>query len=191
MAIFGQGGPRGTSGLRVSVDNLATLRAAMSEIERGMKTPANKFMREASYDIAEKILAPELRKTAAASPLIISRRFADTINPVRDRLVTVQIGGKYAKLSGLKRNVGDVKAAGGGRYGRNGTRLRTTRNYNTTLAWASEFGPYAGAPINYYGVPRNERGYWVQPAIRNVLDETKKRWNDAIQQMARRYSRFR
>ena len=188
MAIFGQGGPRGTSGLRVSVDNLATLRAAMSEIERGMKTPANKFMREASYDIAEKILAPELRKSAAASPMIMSRRFAETINPRRDRLVTVQIGGRYAQLSGLKRGVGNKKAEGGSSYG---SRLRTTRNYNTTLAWGSEFGPYPGASINRYGVPRNNRGYWVLPAIRNVLDETKKRWNDAIQEMARRYSRFR
>ena len=185
---FSAGGPRAKGGFSMQVYGLTEIQKGIAEVERGMKTQANREMRAASKDIAQKILMPELHRTAQASPMELSRRYADTMRPLSDRVVGVAVGARLPNLSGLKRGIG---AAKGGEVRGAYSRQRTTRNYATTLAWASEFGPYPGSSINRYGVPRREGGYWAQIAVDNKLDDIVDRWRKALSDMLLKYSRYR
>ena len=195
MAIFdligsgvSAGGPRGKGGFSMQVTGVSTIQKAMKEVEDGLRMNGNREMRAASKDMAEKILIPALAKSAQSSPMELSRRFVPTMRAKSDRVVTVTVGATLPSLSGLRRGIGSAKAGGiRGAY----PRERTTRNYATTLAWASEFGPYPGSAVNRYGVPRNKSGYWVQPAIEETIDDIRDRWMKALSSMLAKYSRFR
>ena len=149
--------------------------------------------------LAHDLLVPQMKRTARSAPVPIARAMAETARAKSDRLIMVQVGGVNPPLRGFKRGVGVKRAKG-----RTGGNMRdaTSRTYRTTLAWGSEFGPKGGrrqpsrgentprGPVNHYKVPRNERGYWVLPAVEDVMVKAQDRWDDALQAVVDKYIRF-
>lgn len=164
------------------------------------KLAANREMRAAAKSIAQDLLVPQMKRTARSAPVPIARAMAETARAKSDRLIMVQVGGVNPPLSGFKRGVGVKRAKG--RSGGAG-RDATSRTFRTTLAWGSEFGPKGGRhrpsgpsgvpmrPVNHYRVPRNERGYWVLPAVEDVMVKAQDRWEAALEAVIDRYIRFR
>ena len=191
MPLWSQGGARGGAGFTVSVNGLTELRDAMDKIEKGLRSPANKYIKRAATEIAELDLMPELRKTASQTPTGLAAAYAaNSMSVKKDRLVSVRIGGKHPGIRGLKKGIGEKKATAP-KFGKpGGRRLATTRNYQTTLAWGSEMGPYGQSTQDTYAMPRKNSGYWVQPAIRNTLPELKRRYTAALQDMVNRYTGY-
>lgn len=184
--IFSFGMPgRGSGGFNVAFQNLELVRDILGEVESGMQDQANKEMRDAAQQIA-KSLIPAMKSMAAMSPMPIAPALAETARAKRDRMVVVQVGGVNPKLSGFK----GYRRAGRRNIG-GGARESNSRNYRTTLAWASEMGPYPGSAINRFGVPRRESGYWVQPAIQSNLDRAKAEYEAALDKIVRTRSRYR
>lgn len=191
---------RDRAGLGVTFQNANLVQTIMAEIEDGLGKEANRFLRDASQDIARDVLIPQLKRAARSSPMRMARAFADTAVPRRDRIVMVQIGGRTPALAGIKRGVGigkvgDRKTAGG--------RAATTRNVVAGMAWGSEYGPFpnsrarrkdgtAGADKNTYGQPRRDpQGYWVTQAVTNALPEAHRRYSLAIERMIAAYGKYR
>ena len=162
---------------------------------------ANREMRAAAQAIGRDLLIPQMKRTARSSPTKIARAMAETARAKSDRLIMVQVGGVNPALSGFRRGVG-VKRANG-RSSSSG-RDASSRTFRTTLAWGSEFGPAGGRrqpsrgdniparPVNHYRVPRlnpdGGRGYWVLPAVENVMVKAQDRWEDALNAIVDRYT---
>lgn len=178
---FGQG-KSGGSGFRVTFQNLDLLNRKVAELENGLRVQANKEMRDAAQNIARSLI-PSIQAMAAMSPNPIAPALAATARAKRDRMVMVQIGGVNPKLSGFKRGVGIKRMSPTTRSRLKGGRDATSRNYRTTLAWASEMGPYPGSAFNRFRVPRRESGYYVQPAINASMDRAIKEYSDAIERI--------
>jgi hypothetical protein len=177
------------TGVSVTFQNAERVQHIMGEIEAGLKSEANRFIRDASQDIARDVLIPQLKRTARSSPMKMARAFAETAKPRRDRIVMVQIGGSTPALRGIKRGIGGKKV--GTRKTRGG-RSATTQTIVAGLAWGSEYGPYPGAERNTYGQPRRDpEGYWVTQAVANALPEAQKRYSVAFEKMITTYSRYR
>ena len=70
-------------------------------------------------------------------------------------------------------------------------RQGTSRNYRTTLAWASEMGPYPGSAYNRFKVPRRPSGYYVQPAVNANVERAKREYAAALDKLIREKSRYR
>lgn len=126
---------------------------------RGYSPAGTRMTRELRKQVrvmAQNVIIPELKAKAATTGHPLDARMADTARAVNDRLPVVKVGYVNPKVSGFKRTkVGDRKIAKG------------------QLAYGSEYGPkggakrgkHAGLGVNYYGKPRNERGYWIYWAI--------------------------
>lgn len=161
------------------------------------KTAANRELRAAAKGIAQDLLIPQMKRTARSSPVPIARAMAETARAKSDRVIAVQVGGVNPALSGFKRGKGVKRAAG--RQARSG-RDATSRTYRTTLAWGSEFGPKGGrakpsrgdnvpgGPVNHYKVPRKETGYWVLPAVQDVMKKAADRYRMAIDDVIAKYT---
>lgn len=201
MAITPQlSGTSRKGGFTVSVKNLDPVLDALNNIGDEFKSSpnpairdtgltlrrkANSEMRKAAKTIAEDILIPQIKLAARSSPRSdFARAMAETARAKSDRQVTVRVGAVNPPLSGFKRGIGAKKSKG--TYG--GGRDRSSNNYRTTLAWGSEFGPYPGAPVNHYGKPRNNAGYYVLPAVTNSIPKAKKEYIKAARDILRRYS---
>lgn len=140
------------------------------------RTAANREMREGAKDIAERILLPQMKRTARSAPVPIARAMAETARAKSDRMVMVQVGGVNPPLSGFKRGRGVKRAKG--RKTTTG-RDATSQNYRTTLAWGSEFGPLAS--VNHYKVPRRfPQGYWVLPAVEDSWARVVEKWENVL-----------
>lgn len=124
---------------------------------RGYSPAGTRMTRELRKQVrimARDVIIPELKDKAAATGHELDSRMADSARAVNDRLPVVKVGYVNPKVSGFKRTK-DKKYARG------------------QLAYGSEYGPkggakkgkHAGLGVNYYGKPRNERGYWVYWAI--------------------------
>jgi len=203
---------RGSGGFDVSWYGADMLQEAMQGIADGLvwtdkgdliprKTAANREMRAAAKSIAADLLVPQMKRTARVSPTPQARAMAETVRARSDRLIMVQVGGVNPPLSGFRRGRGAKRAKG--RSGGAG-RDASSRTYRTTLAWGSEFGPKGGrrmpttlggkspsGAVNHYRAPRNERGYWVLPAVDDVFDKAVDRWEAAVQSIIDRYVRGR
>lgn len=162
------------------------------------KTAANRELRGAAKDIAKDILIPQMKRTARSSPVKIARAMSETARAKSDRIIAVQVGGVNPPLSGFRRGVGVKRAKG--RTGGAG-RDATSRTYRTTLAWGSEFGPLGGRrqpsgnsgvpsrPVNHYKVARNyPRGYWVLPAVQDVMVKAAARYREALDDVVAKYT---
>lgn len=212
FASLGQSG-RGSGGFNVTWYGADGVQEALGGIADGLawtdkgdliprKTAANREMREAARGIAQNLLIPMMKRTARSSPTPQARAMAETARAKSDRLIMVQVGGVNPPLSGFKRGVGTGRrklgAAGRSRSGREAT----SRTFRTTLAWGSEFGPKGGrhkpsrgnnipsGPVNHYKAARNEKGYWVLPAVENVWDKAVTEWEYALDKVIDRYIRF-
>ena len=181
---------RGGGGINVTFQNAERVKEILSDIEDGMRKDANKELRDAAGEIA-RTLIPSIKAFAAMSPMPIAKAMADTARVKRDRLVSVQIGGVNPKLSGFKRGVGIVRATPRTQSMLKGGRPGTSANYRTTLAWASELGPYPGSAWNRFRVGRRESGYYVQPAIKANLRRAIKEYESALDKLIRERSRYR
>jgi hypothetical protein len=158
---------------------------------------ANREIRAAAKAIGDDLLVPMMKRTARSSPTPQARAMAETARAKSDRLIMVQVGGVNPPLRGFKRGVGKKRAAG--RSSSSG-RDASSRTYRTTLAWGSEFGPKGGRhkpsgrsgiparAVNHYKAARNERGYWVLPAVENVMTKAQDRWDEAITRIINRYT---
>lgn len=161
------------------------------------RTAANRELRGAAKDIARDLLIPQMKRTARSSPVPIARAMAETARAKSDRIIAVQVGGVNPPLSGFRRGRG-VKRAGGRRS--SSGRDATSRTFRTTLAWGSEFGPKGGRrlptrgnniparAVNHYKVPRNERGYWVLPAVQDVMTKATQRYREALDDVVAKYT---
>lgn len=202
---------RQTGGFRVEWYGADGLQEALDGIADGLvwndkgdliprKTAANREMRNAAKGIATDLLIPQMKRTARSAPVPIARAMAETARAKSDRLIMVQVGGVNPPLSGFKRGVGAKRAKG--RTGGVG-RDASSRTFRTTLAWGSEFGPKGGrrqptragwkspsGAVNHYKVPRSERGYWVLPAVEDVMVKAQDRWEYALQAVVDKYVRF-
>lgn len=144
--------------------DLEDAKAALNGLDsmRGIKgyTPAGtRMQRELRKQVrimANDVIVPALKQKAQATGHPLDARMADTARAVNDRLPVVKVGYVNPKLSGFKRTA------------------TTRRKYaRGQLAYGSEYGPKGGARagrhdglgVNYYGKPRNERGYWIYWAI--------------------------
>ena len=159
---------------------------------------ANSEMRKAAKKIAQDMLIPQMKRTARSAPVPIARAMAETARAKSDRVIAVQVGAVNPPLSGFKRGIGAKRAKG-----RTGGRMRdaSSRTFRTTLAWGSEFGPLGGRrqptrgnniparEVNHYKVARNERGYWVLPAVENVMARAQDAWDDALNAIMDKYTR--
>jgi hypothetical protein len=187
VSRFGTSGQsRGSGGVSVSFQNAQLVRDILSEVEDTLKRETNSELRQAAKDIARKVVIPQLQRSARSSPMKIAPAMAATARPKADRVVTVQIGGVNPALSGFKRGVG-VNAAASRHTGR----AKSSRNYRTTLAWGSEFGPFPGADVNHYAQPRRAGGYWVHQGITNSIPDATKRYEKLLEEIIRTKSRFR
>lgn len=143
-------------------------------------TRLNREMRAAVRKIGENIIVPALVDAGHAHSTFAGR-LADTARAVNDRIPVVKVGKTIPQLSGFspkarKKLANPVKTRG-------------------QLARGAEFGPKGGAQkgkhkglgVNYYGQPRNERGYWVNPTVqsarvlRPVLGEYAQVYDAALQ----------
>jgi hypothetical protein len=162
------------------------------------KTAANRELRMAAKSIGQDLLIPMMKRTARSSPTPQARAMAETARAKADRVVTVQVGGVNPPLSGFKRGRGHKRAKG--RAASSG-RDASSRTFRTTLAWGSEFGPKGGrhmggrpgwrapsGPVNHYKAPRNEGGYWIIPAVKNVLVPAKRRYEEALDDIIAKYT---
>lgn len=189
--LFRGGMPgRGGSGINVTFQNAERVKEILSDIEDGMRKDANKELRDAAGGIARSLI-PSIKAFAAMSPMPIAKAMAETTRVKRDRLVSVQIGGVNPKLSGFKRGVGIMRATPRTQSMLKGGRPGTSANYRTTLAWASELGPYPGSAWNRFRVGRRESGYYVQPAIKANLRRAIKEYESALDKLIRERSRYR
>lgn len=186
---FGMPG-RGSGGFNVSFQNADTVKRILGDIEDGMRKEANKELRDAAQQIARSLI-PSIQGMAAMSPMPIAKKMAETARAKRDRLVVVQVGGVNPKLSGFRSGVGSRRASRTTKSQLAGGRSATSRNYRTTLAWASEMGPYPGSAFNRFRVPRRTSGYYVQPAINANMDRAKAEYSEALNKLIRERSRFR
>jgi hypothetical protein len=189
----------GDDALRETLDSISTDLMAFDDNGNylGARTAANREMRQAAKKIAQDLLIPQIKRTARSSPVKISRAMAETARAKTDRMVAVQVGAVNPPLSGFRRGVG-VKRAGGRTGGRG--RDASSRTFRTTLAWGSEFGPKGGrrqpsrgnniprGEVNHYKVPRNESGYYVLPAVENVMSRVGEYWDDALDRIFRKYT---
>jgi len=207
-SFFTQAG-RDSGGFNVEWNGVGYVQEQMGKIADGLvwndegtdlvprKTAANRELREAAKSIARDILIPQMKRTARSSPVPIARAMAETARPKSDRLIAVQVGGVNPPLSGFRRGRG-VKRAGSAQT--SSGRQATSRTYRTTLAWGSEFGPKGGrvlptrgnnrpgGPVNHYKVPRNERGYWVLPAVEDVRGKARDRYREALDDIVAKYT---
>lgn len=185
---FSQSG-RDSGGFNVTFQNVGLVRDILNETENSLKRTANGEMRAGAKQIAQERLIPALRMSAYSSGVPIAPRLADTMRVKSDRVISVQVGGKNPKLSGFKRYVGAKRATGSRRSGRDAS----SRSDRTTLAWGSEFGPHPKSTANRYAVPRNNRGYWVQPGVNapGTLDSVKQAYAQLLDSIIRKYSRYR
>jgi hypothetical protein len=209
MAKFYSAGTSGRSsgGMSLTWINGREIQKRMEQISDGLawddtgklisrKTAANREMRTAAKDIAANILIPQMKRTARTAPDKIARAMAETARPMSDRIVAVRVGGVNPPLRGFKRGVGRRRSKGVMSTGRDST----SRNWRTTLAWGSEFGPWPGgramtksgargALVNHYRVPRNyPRGYWVLPAVDDVKVKAAARFGEAIDDVINKYT---
>ena len=167
------GGNQG-GGFYIAVMNAETVNAIVGSVAKELKTNTNSQIRQAAKDIAKNVLKPALDDAKKNAPLKLAAHME--VRPKTDRLVAVQIGSVNPKgLKGFQRN------KKGSRYAR------------SVLAWGSEMGPKGGrrkptkpgqsrpqGPINHYGVPRNEKGYWVQPTVNRKMPVIVDAYNTAI-----------
>lgn len=158
-------GARTSRGGAVSIVNGREVAEAMNTITAELRKPANAELRSASKDIAARHLIPALEVSAAASDMKMAAAWTPTAKS--DRMVTVNIGGRRPRLSGLKK--GESRRVIGG------------------LAWGSEYGPYPGADVNTYGHPRKSAGYWVTRAVERVLPKAKSEYEKALERIFRKY----
>lgn len=201
MAIFGSGsigtffggpgaGSRTASGFSVSMINGVRVQELLGDIEKGMRRESNAELRNAAKEIA-KSLIPSIKAFAAMSPMPIARSMADTARAKSDRLPVVQIGGVNPSLRGFKKGVGIKRASSRTQSLLKGGRPGTSKNYRTTLAWASERGPYPGSVYNRFKVPRRESGYYVAPAINANLQRAVAEYSKAIERVITTYGASR
>jgi len=161
------------------------------------RTAANREMRAAARSIAQDLLIPQMKRTARVSRTRIAPAMAETARAKSDRLIMVQVGGVNPALRGFRRGVGGKRAKGRAASGRDAS----SRTFRTTLAWGSEFGPKGGrskagrtgwrapsGPVNHYRAPRNESGYWVLPAVRDVQARAIDRFQRAIDDVIAKYT---
>lgn len=161
------------------------------------RTAANREMRAAAKSIAQDLLIPQMKRTARVSRTRIAPAMAETARAKSDRLIMVQVGGVNPALRGFRRGVGAKRAKGQAASGRDAS----SRTFRTTLAWGSEFGPKGGrskagrtgwrapsGPVNHYRAPRNESGYWVLPAVRDVQARAIDRFQRAIDDVIAKYT---
>ena len=181
---------RGGGGINVTFQNAERVKAILNDIEDGMRKDSNRELRDAAGAIA-RTLIPSIKAFAAMSPMPIAKAMADTTRVKRDRLVSVQIGGVNPKLRGFKSGVGIKRASERTMSKLKGGRPGTSRNYRTTLAWASEMGPYPGSVWNRFRVGRRESGYYVQPAIKSNMGRVIKEYESALDKLIRERSRYR
>lgn len=196
-------GRRTSNAFSVEVQNAKLVRDILTNLENQMesyidsrgnvrvRSARDKFWRDESKKIAEKVVIPQLKRTARSSPTKAARAVAETARAKSDRLVVVQVGQATPALSGFKLY---RRSADGGK----GPKSDNAR-WKTSVAWGTEFGPKGGARtgkhanmgINYYGQPRNEAGYWVTPAIQNSIPEATRRYSELIRQLFERYGKYR
>jgi hypothetical protein len=173
------------TGVSVTFQNVDLVRTILGEVEDGLRNPANKYLRDASQEIAQQVVIPQLKRAARSSPMKMARAFADTAVARRDRIVLVQIGGKAPALEGFKRGVGIGKV---GERKTMGGRSATSKNAAAGLAWGSEYGPWPDAKVNNYGQPRRDPGgYWVTQGVTNAVPEATRRYSQAIEHLIARY----
>ena len=181
----------GNGGVTVTFQNLQLIRDIMGEVETSLRKEANAELRAASKKIARDVLIPQLKRSARSSPMKMARAFADTAQPRSDRVVMVQVGGRNPQLSGFKRGFGSKKATAAGKKTASG-RLATSSNYAASMAWGSEYGPYPGADVNTYGQPRRDPGgYWITQGITSSIPAAVKEYEEALNSIIDRYSRYR
>lgn len=190
MAGFGfsQSG-RDSGGFNVTFQNVGLVRDILNEVEGTLKRTANGEMRAGAKKIAQENLIPALRMSAFSSGVPIAPAMAGTMRVKSDRVIAVQVGGVNPKLRGFKRGVGVARQTGRRASGRDAT----SRSDRTTLAWGSEFGPHPKSAANRYAVPRNNRGYWVQPGVNapGTLTTVKAAYETLLASIIRKYSRYR
>lgn len=190
FTFFGQN--RGSGGMYVTWENLDVVRIILANTEDGLRTTANREMRQGTVKIANEVVIPALKQSAASSGVPIAPAMADTMRAKSDRVVTVRVGAVNPKLSGFKRGVGEGRAKKtGNQHLKWGS--ATSRNYRTTLAWGSEMGPGSTSHGNHYAVARNESGYWVQPGINSngTLEKVKAAYAKLLDSIIEKYSRYR
>lgn len=184
-AFSGRG--RGSGGY-VTWQNARLVSDILNEIEDGLKYETNRELRQKSKDIAARILIPQLKRAARSSRAPLARAFAETARAKADRVIVVQIGGVNPPLEGFRRGRGVERATTRTRSGRDAT----SRNYRTSMAWGSEYGPFPGADVNNYGVPRQDpAGYWVSPGITNAIPAVTAEYEQFLENLIVTRSRYR
>lgn len=195
--LLESGSGRSSGGFQASWQNVSLVESALKKITNdiaandartAVRSIASSHLRKEVKKIAEDEVVPALHRSAAASPTRIAKHMS--IRAKADRFVSVQIGGANPKgLVGFKPYIGASRAEG--RTITAGKRAKTSRTYRTTLAWGSEFGPHPESKVNHYGLPRSEKGYWVQPGVNSVMDRVRDKYADALQDMIDKFSRRR
>lgn len=176
------------SGAYVTWQNADLIHAILDQIEDGLKYETNREIRQKSKDIATRIVIPQLKRAARSSPAPLARAFAETARAKADRVIVVQIGGVNPPLEGFRRGRGVKRATSRTRSGRDAT----SRNYRTSMAWGSEYGPFPDADVNNYGVPRKEpAGYWVTPGITNAIPAVVKEYESYLADLLRTRGKYR
>ena len=166
--LGGAGKRKGGMGVNVDVYGVDTVQAELNRIHKSLRPNATSELRQGTKEIGREVLLPELEEYTRWSPTAkLAHAIWETGTVRSDRIVHVDFGRKKPAISGIKQ--GRAKKGQG---------YANKRSWGT-LAWGSELGPKGGGKtdraglrggarkgVNYYGAPRNESGYWVQPALK-------------------------
>lgn len=154
-------------GRGVQIVGLKDALRMLNEVSRELKAGgadnpqvANQELRQASRQIADRLEA-KVRAAPGAAPQTAAVR--QTARARNDRTVKVQVPGLNIPFGS-----GSV---GGKRKG--------------AVTFGANYGP--AGPVNYYKVPRNTGGYFIEPATRGMMQPAADEYQTALARILRKY----
>lgn len=170
-------GSNGGGGLTVTVEGQDAVLKSFDRLSASLKKTANAEIRRASKDIAQGLLAP-LRESAAGSGVPQAIAIAGTARAKSDRKVYVSVGTVNPVFRNHKWRATARKGA-------------KAASHRVSVAFGSNYGPKGGhregTPANYYTVPRNMAGYWIEPTVKRAAGDAADKYRTMLAQMMRKY----
>jgi hypothetical protein len=148
-------------GRTVQIIGLKEVLRMFNDLDGELRKTANGELRQAARKIADDL--QQKVQSSGGGPAPQGAAVAQTARARNDRIVKVAVPGVNIRFS--------RESVGGSRRG--------------AVAFGANYGP-AGS-INYYKVARNTSGYFVEPAVDDVMNLADERYMTALDSILRRY----
>lgn len=147
-------------GRTVQIVGLSDVLRMFNGLDRDLRKQANGELRQAARKIADRL---ETKIRTASGPAPQTAAVRATARARNDRIVKVAVPGVNVRFSS--------ESVGGKRKG--------------AVAFGANYGP-AGS-VNYYKVPRNEGGYFVEPAVDTTMLTASDEYQNALVSIMRKW----